>query len=54
MNDEKETVFLEAMLSLSHPAFKPAQDQGLIKKKDKNKKKNKKSGKTFRRQGTKR
>ena len=53
LNDDKETVFLEAKLSLSHTAFKPEQDQELMKKNE-NKKRKKKGGKTFRRQGTKR
>ena len=53
LNDDKETVFLEAKLSPSHPAFKPDQDQELMKK-DESRKRKKKGGKTFRRQGTKR
>ena len=55
LNDEKETVFLEAKFSKSHPAFKPIQGNApLIRSRAGPKKKNKKGGKTFRRQGTRR
>ena len=54
-NDDKETVFLEAKFSKSHPQFKPTQGNTSLKRSGgTTKKKHKKTGKTFRRQGTKR
>ena len=60
VNGEKETVYLEAKLSKSHPAFKPtqnqkpAQKQGETKQKGKPKTKNNTGNEPFHRQGRKR
>ena len=51
LNDERETVYLEAKLSKSHPAFKPTQNQEQTKQKEKPKMKKNKGNKTFHRQG---
>ena len=54
LNDERETVYLEAKLSKSHPAFKPTQNQEQTKQEENPKKKKNKGNKPFHRQGRRR